>query len=107
MVEIDSKIVNDIKKLIDELNYQDYNILEAYIFGSYANNKQNDWSDIDIALVSEKFEGSRFFDKEKIRDTYLKINWKLSPYPMTLKQFNEDWFVKSEIINKGIKIYSI
>lgn len=105
MAKIDSKILNDIKKLIEELNIKDYNILEAYIFGSYAKNKQKDWSDIDIALVSDKFAGSRFIDKDKIRDIYLKINWKLSPYPITIKQFNEDWFVKSEIIDKGIKIY--
>lgn len=107
MVEIDSNILNDIEKLIIELNKKDYNILKAYIFGSYASNNQKDWSDIDLALVSEKFEGSRFFDREKIRDIYLKINWKLSPYPITLKQLNEDWFVRSEIINKGIKVYSV
>ncbi|MEW6611036.1 MAG: nucleotidyltransferase domain-containing protein [Patescibacteria group bacterium] len=29
----------------------------VYLYGSYANGTQRDWSDIDVAVVSEKFKG--------------------------------------------------
>lgn len=32
-------------------------IKQAYLFGSYAKNKQRDWSDIDVAIVSKKLGG--------------------------------------------------
>ncbi len=31
----------------------------VYLFGSYANGRQRDWSDIDVAIVSEGFRGRR------------------------------------------------
>jgi len=105
MVEISTQILNEIKLLIEELNNNNIKILEAYIFGSYANNSQKEWSDIDIALISEKFEGCRFTDKDKIRDIYLKINWKFSPYPVSIEQYKNSWFVKKEILQKGIRVY--
>ncbi len=32
-------------------------ITGVYVFGSYAKGEQKDWSDIDVAIVSEKFKG--------------------------------------------------
>ena len=32
-------------------------ISQAYLFGSYVKNKQRDWSDIDVAIISSKFQG--------------------------------------------------
>src|SRR3989338_2578079 len=32
-------------------------IKKAYLFGSYVSNKQRNWSDIDVAILSDKFKG--------------------------------------------------
>ena len=32
-------------------------IKQVYLFGSYVKNKQKNWSDIDVAVVSDKFKG--------------------------------------------------
>jgi predicted nucleotidyltransferase len=32
------------------------------LFGSYAKNKQHKWSDIDVALVADNFNGAWFYD---------------------------------------------
>ena len=66
-----AKIPASIKELIDNyieaLTAQGINIIGAFIFGSYARGNYTDFSDIDIALISNDFEGNRFFDKNKIR----------------------------------------
>lgn len=32
-------------------------VKQVWLYGSYAKNKQRDWSDIDVAIVSDKFKG--------------------------------------------------
>jgi len=49
-------------------------IKEAKLFRSYAHGKNHEWSDIDIALVSEIFIGIRIDDKDKIRNITLAVN---------------------------------
>lgn len=105
MVKISNKILSDIHSFIDELNKNQIEITDAYLFGSYSNNKANEYSDIDLALISEDFTGDRFEDKDMMRDIYLKINWKISPYPIKKSQLNDNWFFQSEISNKGIKVF--
>ncbi len=105
MAEISDTVLNDINRLIDELNKKQFEISDAFLFGSYAENKAKDYSDIDVALISDNFSGNRFNDKNSIRDVYLKINWKLSPYPIKKSQLQKDWFFTEEIAKKGIKVY--
>ena len=37
----------------------------AILFGSYAQGTFNEWSDIDLAIVSKVFVGDRFEDRKK------------------------------------------
>lgn len=104
MVIIPDKILNSIKQYISTLELKGFPIKEAYLFGSYANGNATELSDIDIAVISDKFEGNRFLDKEKIRGIYWKIDEMLSPLPLSPNDLNDDWFVRSEIVEKGIKI---
>ena len=61
-------------------------------------------SDIDIALVSDVFEGIRIKDRSKIRKITLDISTDLSPLPFRPEEFTtEDPFVR-EIIEHGIII---
>jgi predicted nucleotidyltransferase len=74
------------------------------LFGSYAEGRANEWSDIDIALVSDSFEGDRFEDRGKIRRITLSVSSDLSPLPFRPEDFTpENPFVK-EIIEKGVRI---
>jgi predicted nucleotidyltransferase len=55
---------------------------KVFLFGSYATEKANDWSDIDLLLVSKRFTNNTF-DNLKL---YLSINAKYPivethPYP--------------------------
>jgi predicted nucleotidyltransferase len=66
MDQIPSKVTFIIKRFIDELEKNNIPIKEAILFGSYAKGNYHDWSDIDLALVSDAFEGERFRDRNKI-----------------------------------------
>lgn len=99
------KIVDEIKNLIKILKKNGINISAAYLFGSYARGNANEWSDIDVALVSDNFSGVRFYDIEKLISVLKKYNDFIEFYPFKKEDFNpdNDLFIK-EIISTGIRI---
>ncbi len=104
MAQVSTQVINLLKKYIKELDKNDFQITAAILFGSYSNGKNHEFSDIDIALVSDKFEGVRFFDKEKIRRITIDIDYRISPFPYKTEDFTkEDMFVE-EILKTGVRI---
>jgi predicted nucleotidyltransferase len=104
MDKIPAKIAKLLNKYIQKLEENRISISRAVLFGSYAAGTVNEWSDIDIALVSEVFEGVRIKDRNKIRKITLDISTDLSPLPFRPEDFTpEDPFVR-EIIEHGINI---
>jgi predicted nucleotidyltransferase len=77
----------------------------VFLYGSFAKGTQHEWSDIDVALVADKFKGlfcddSRKFRKVIIKDPYIIIETKTYP----TDYFEEsDPFIE-EIKRTGIKI---
>jgi predicted nucleotidyltransferase len=76
----------------------------VYLFGSYANGTAKEYSDVDLAVVSDKFEGSRFFDKQKLNKYILKTSIDLEIHPYKTEDFTEDDPFVKEIIQTGLKI---
>jgi predicted nucleotidyltransferase len=60
--DINNIVIKFISIVSDE-----FPIKTAYLFGSYVKGNAREYSDVDLAIVSDKFEGSRFFDKKKIK----------------------------------------
>ena len=67
MAEIPNHVRRIIAQYLTSLRDHGFQIQDAILFGSYASGQANQWSDIDLALVSSEFEGIRFADKNKIR----------------------------------------
>ena len=104
MVKIPNIIINKVKDYIDILNRNGFPIKRAVLFGSYANGNYNKWSDIDIALVSDNFEGIRFNDRKKIRQFKFEVSADIEPLPYTPNDFStNDPFVK-KILKTGVRI---
>ena len=104
MDKVPVKITRLLKKYIEKLEENQIPIRQAVLFGSYAAGGSHEWSDIDIALVSDVFEGIRIKDRSKIRKITLDISTDLSPLPFRPEEFTpEDPFVR-EIIEHGIII---
>ena len=106
MAQIPARIRAIIEQYLSELERNQFPIKRAVVFGSYAEGRADEWSDIDIALVSDAFEGDRFTDRGKIRRVTLSVSSDLSPLPFRPEDFDpEDPLVK-EILEKGINIVS-
>jgi uncharacterized protein len=97
------KIINE---YLDTLNRNNIQIQQAILYGSYANGRYHKYSDIDIALVSDSFDGIRFLDRIKIMKITLKVCKDIEPMPFNPKKFTmDDPFVR-EIMETGIKLKS-
>lgn len=98
-----SDINNLVSKFVN-LVTDEFPIKSVYLFGSYAKGEAKEYSDIDLAVVSDKFEGSRFFDKEKLNKYILKTSIDLEIHPFKTIDFTEDNPFVKEIIQTGLKL---
>lgn len=102
------RISADVKAIVDEfikkLEENDIQVKKAFLFGSQSCGSGDAWSDIDIALISDSFEGIRYKDKEKIRKITLSVSSSLSPLPYSTKDYFEmDPFLE-HIVSTGIAL---
>ncbi|MBM2815304.1 MAG: nucleotidyltransferase [Ignavibacteria bacterium] len=104
MVNISNKIKSIINTFIDESKALNINFEQVFLFGSYAKGTEHEYSDIDLAVVSSKFVGNRYYDIDKIRRPKLKASTLLEVHPFVPEDFNIDNPFVQEIINTGIKI---
>ena len=104
MVQIPAKVKNTIDRYLEALNQNNIPVKEAILFGSYARGNYQEWSDIDIALVSDIFGGNLIDDKDKIRKITLSISSEIEVIPFSPNDFTlQNPFVK-EILKTGIKL---
>lgn len=104
MVQLPAKVKNTIDKYLQALTRHNIPIKEAILFGSCARGNYQEWSDIDIALVSEIFLGNRMDDKDKIRKITLSVSSEIEVIPFSPKDFNMQNPLAKEILTTGIKL---
>jgi len=104
MAHVPDKINSLIKHFISALRQNNIHVSQAILFGSYAQGKYNEWSDIDLALVSDDFVGDRFVDRNRIRKIKLSISTDLEPIPFTSETFSRDDPFVQRIIETGVVI---
>jgi len=97
------EIIETIKNLLKALKENKIMISEAYLFGSCANETDSEFSDIDIALISNDFSGIRYHDIKKIGRIVRNIDCRIEAHPFSIKDKGESMFL-DEIIHTGIRI---
>jgi predicted nucleotidyltransferase len=103
MVQLPAKVKDTIDRYLLALSRHNIPIREAILFGSYAKGTSQEWSDIDIALVSEIFGGDWISDKDKIRKITLSVSSEIEVLPFSPADFDsKNPFVK-EILKTGIR----
>ncbi len=101
----DDSALNKAKKFVSLLNSNGFEVFEAYLFGSAAENRMSEDSDIDIAVVSDKFTGMLFYDALKISKFRRLVDLQIEVHPFALKEILSDpplFYV--DIKKKGIRI---
>jgi uncharacterized protein len=104
MAQVNAKILDIIKRFILEATKYNIHIQQAVLFGSYAKGTNNEWSDIDVAIVSSDFIGLRYLDNQKISRPKLNISYDLETHPFRPEDFNEDNPFVKEILSSGVRI---
>ena len=100
-----NKAINLAKKFVGLLQTNGIDVYEAYLFGSVAMDKADEYSDIDIAIVSKNFTGIPFYDVKKISKYRRAIDLRLEIHPFSLNDILHDpplFF--ADIKNKGVQI---
>ncbi len=92
-----------VKKYINYLKSNKFNVRKAYIFGSYAHGKFNDDSDIDLAIVLNNLSNS-FTMQIQLMKLSRKFDSRIEPHPFDEKDFNTSNPFANEILDKGIEI---
>lgn len=104
MVQLPSKVKTTLDRYLLALKQSNIPIQKAILFGSYARGNSHEWSDIDLALVSDIFVGNCMDDKDKIRTITLSISSELEVIPFAPQDFTpQNPFVK-EILRTGIQL---
>ncbi len=104
MVKIPNNIMTIVNRYLSLLKKNNISVENAYLFGSYAKGYNNEWSDIDLAIVSGSFEGIRIKDREKVRRITLSVSSNLEILPFNPKDFSIENPLAKEIIETGIRL---
>lgn len=90
---------------VTEIRETGLNIKKVILFGSFARNEQNEWSDIDVAIVADEFIGFSFEDRKYTAKTNIKLKYNLiETRTIPTSHFEQgDPFIE-EIIKTGIEI---
>ena len=92
-----------VRRYLEFLREKKYNIVNAYIFGSYAKGDFNEDSDIDIAIILNKMK-DRFDMQVELMKLRRKFDLRIEPHPFTKKDLTElNPFIK-EVLDTGIEI---
>lgn len=84
-----------------------FNIFAIVLYGSYAESRAGEYSDIDLAVFSEDFGNNPFEEMKSLFKLRRKIDTDIEPLPFNRKAFFENSktdFV-NEILAKGKIIY--
>ncbi len=103
MPKIEAKKI--VKRYAEKLRKEKYPFQTIYLFGSYAKGKPRKWSDIDVAVVSDKLKRNRDKNRFLLWDLRMDVDTRIEPHGFTVKDFQDinDPMVY-EIKKTGIKI---
>lgn len=101
-----SEVIELLKKYILLLNAEGISVYKAYLFGSYSTNTASDMSDIDVMIVSNKYDETDDVAAGKIWKLTRKVNTKIEPFLIGINKFNDDSSspLVSMIKSNGIEI---
>jgi|SRR5450759_2651074 len=102
---MDKRIIRTVKKYIDSVVKQQPGLISAFIFGSYANDKQRLESDIDVALVIDNLSDFDRFDTQvRLMLLASRIDNRIEPHPISTQDINSNNPFAVEIRRTGIEL---
>ena len=103
MVERSSEIEKIVKIFLDEIQ-RTYRLDSAYLFGSRAKGASDQWSDIDLAVVSPDFSEDLYEERLALMRLAVAIDDRIEPKPFRPEMFTPNEPLVDEIQKHGIKL---
>jgi len=101
-------VLDKLKKWAQGLS-RDKNVIAVVLFGSFAKGEETPASDIDIVILLRDSQSR--FDNRIVKFMPKGVGIGVDIFPYTLDEFNsslqDGWGVASEVLKKGIILYSI
>ena len=98
---------NDLEKIIqlflDEIQ-RTYRLDSAYLFGSHAKGTSNQWSDIDLAIISPDFSEDLYEERLVLLRLAAQIDDRIEPKPFRPEMFTPIEPLVDEIQKHGLKL---
>ena len=103
---VDKAVLDSIGKLIEALREKDIYVRKVVLYGSYATGSAKNYSDIDVALISDRFGKDRVEERMFLLRLASSIDPRLEPVPFSTKVFeNDNWIpLVYEIRKNGIDV---
>jgi predicted nucleotidyltransferase len=88
---VDKKIVDSVRNYLQAVRKIGVPVSYGVLFGSYARNQQHEWSDIDLLVVSPRYDRKwTHRDWGKLWRVAAHTDVRIEPIPVGEKQYNED-----------------
>ncbi len=87
---VNKEVIELLKRYIVLLNSEGISVNKAFLFGSYSNNTASADSDIDVMIISDKYDETDDITIGKIWKLTRKINTKIEPFLISEKKFMDD-----------------
>jgi predicted nucleotidyltransferase len=99
------KVEKIVKKYAVKLKAKKYPFSAIYLFGSHAKNKAHKWSDIDVAVISDKLKKDWNKNEDILWKHTIGIDSRIEPIGFTIKDFQDECDpMVYEIKKTGIRI---
>lgn len=85
-----TEVIELLKEYITLLNSNGISVYKAFLFGSYSSNTANDASDIDVMIVSEKYDETDDEAVGKIWKLTRLVSTKIEPFMIGKNKYNSD-----------------
>lgn len=96
------KIVQQYTQALREANFP---FSAIYLFGSHVKGKSHPWSDIDVAIVSDRLKKDRDADRILLRKVRRQVDTRIEPHGFTVEDFrNQADPLVHEIHKTGIRM---
>lgn len=98
--------VRDLIRVYEKvLREQGVHVDQLILFGSHAKGDANEWSDIDIAVISPDFGSDYCSDRVRLMKLARKASTMIEPHPLHPDDLNDRWSTLSaEIRSHGVPV---
>ncbi len=103
MAEIPAAIAQSVERFLSALR-QVRQVEAAYLYGSHVLGGANEWSDIDLAVISPDFRGDLFQERVMLLRLAVEVDDRIEPYPFRPDDFNPTSPLAAEIRRTGVRV---